>query len=89
VEGRKGALSRIVPPKLARLVDCLAAGNEPSLVYSPTASFGIALVNTRLAKSISKADYLVARKMSQEDTAECRRREFNTINETDCENLGI
>jgi hypothetical protein len=33
-----------------------------------------ALVNTRLAKAISQADYLLARKLSQEDTAECNRR---------------
>jgi hypothetical protein len=33
-----------------------------------------ALVNTRLAKAISQADYLASRKEATEDAAECRRR---------------
>jgi hypothetical protein len=32
------------------------------------------LVNSRLAKSISLADYLEVRKLAHEDTAECQRR---------------
>jgi hypothetical protein len=33
-----------------------------------------ALVNTRLAKAISQADYIASRKLAHEDAAECRRR---------------
>jgi hypothetical protein len=33
-----------------------------------------ALVNTRLAKTISQADYVASRKLAHEDAAECRRR---------------
>lgn len=32
------------------------------------------LVNSRLSKSISLADYLAVRKLAHEDTAECQRR---------------
>lgn len=32
------------------------------------------LVNTRLAKTISQADYVESRKRTHEDAAECRRR---------------
>jgi hypothetical protein len=32
------------------------------------------LVNTRLAKTISQADYIESRKRAHEDAAECRRR---------------
>jgi hypothetical protein len=31
-------------------------------------------VNTRLAKTISQADYVASRKLAHEDAAECRRR---------------
>jgi hypothetical protein len=33
-----------------------------------------ALVNTRLAKTISQADYVASRKRASEDAIECRRR---------------
>ena len=33
-----------------------------------------ALVNSRLANNITQADYLASRKLSHEETAECRRR---------------
>jgi hypothetical protein len=33
-----------------------------------------ALVNTRLARTISLADYMASRKLAHDDAAECRRR---------------
>jgi hypothetical protein len=52
---------------LARLAENRAWSKELRLRTS-------ALVNTRLAKTISQADYVASRKLAHEDAAECRRR---------------
>lgn len=52
---------------LARLAENRAWSKELRLKTS-------ALVNTRLAKTISQADYVASRKLAHEDAAECRRR---------------
>jgi hypothetical protein len=40
-----------------------------------------ALVNSRLAKTISQDEYAANRKLSHEETAECRRRAAILVNE--------
>jgi hypothetical protein len=52
---------------LARLAENRAWSKELRLKAS-------ALVNTRLAKTISQADYVASRKRALEDEVECRRR---------------
>jgi hypothetical protein len=39
-----------------------------------------ALINRRLAKDISRDEYMASRKLTDEDTAECRRRATMLLN---------